>query len=82
MSEKDLAGKDGLVPWMVRLNAECDELYGRIQRLLAFTESEKLTSVDTSQCILLGVQLQAMITYHCILVTRLALVGIRKEVIK
>lgn len=71
-----------LEPWVVRLNAECDELYNRIQRLLLFLQGDKLSPIDVGQGALLAIQIHAMMTYHCVLVFRLSMVGIKKDVVK
>lgn len=71
--------------WIMRLDAECDEVYSRIialRELISGIDEDKFRCMDTPQRMLLALQLSSMVTYHGIVVCRLALVGIRKDVVK
>ena len=68
--------------WIARLSAECDEVHGRIVNLRACLKSESFEHFDAVHRMLMAIQLSSMMTYHGVLVCRLALLGITKEIAK
>lgn len=68
--------------WIARLSAECDEVHGRIVNLRAFIMGGNFERADAVQRMLMAIQLSSMMTYHGVLVCRLGLLGITKEIVK
>lgn len=62
-----------------RLVVEKKELFGRIEKLQAFLNSDKSNALDSIQSVLLGSQLSAMTLYLTFLSLRMASLGIKGE---
>lgn len=56
-----------------RVQAECDELKDRIEKLQAFLLSDKRDMIDQGQVRLMTGQLSAMLSYHWFVTARLEL---------